>query len=533
MHIADYIRDVLVPANTAVTAMQRAGLPIDLDRLCETRETWRKELTELKAYVEGESQKVGTPIKYSPKNGIHPPIMANFLFKGLKLQPGTMTDTGAPSTDQESLMEYASLTVPKPDDHPVVRAVLQIRSMSKATAAYLDSFEATRQSDGCCHPKYNWALRTSRLSAEDPPVHQLPEHSDERVIKGIKACIVPRRKPARKDEDWDPRVHGSCWKWDVSGAEGAVRGAVLTDHYDVRDPVLWDYIRSGKDIHSKTASLIYSVEEGTYKKGTYERDIVGKTTYFAKQFGAHWKAVQFQFWKKARVRLSDEEAERICKNFDEGYPGLTQLYQDDMVRLGKNMDANGLSFCEDAYGRQRAIQIPTAMIKKFDRVRGKWNMAGVRNNDPDFKLLQHAFHVNANTPTQSINASDTLWMLALLYHGEYVDLKVPPVWADGGIPFPEAKDWGLNEGPGPGGKPMLSWHMNTVHDSGWGDCAPGVYLEATAKLLWRRCRAVPLDWRLAADIPYRIDLMVGPDMARMEPYNKVAARFGLEPVPER
>ena len=189
------------------------------------------------------------------------------------------------------------------------------------------------------------------------------------------------------------------------------------------------------------------------------------------------------------------------------------------------------------------MQIPRASIRRFDRSAEEWDLAVLENmwredRSPSLELQEekkkpyHAFHIAANTPTQSTQASDALWMLALCYLGEYVPLRVPPIWERDGAPFPEAAGWQMHEGPGPGGKPFLSWHCNTVHDSGWGDCAPG-YLEPTAKLLWRRCTAVPLDWRIEADVPYRIELKVGPDMARLRPYNSVAREFGLEPVPER
>ena len=276
MHVADYLRDVMVPANVAVAAIQRAGLPIDLDQLHRTRDAWRRELKEMQAYVEGEATKVGTPLRYSEQSGVHPPTMAAFLFRGLGLEPGKMTASGAGSTDSESLMDYASLSVPRPDDHPVVTAVLRIRSMAKGIGTYLDAFERTVRPDGACHPKFNWALRTSRLSAEDPPVHQIPEHSEKQIADGVKSCIVPRVSPARDRSAWDPRKHGSCFRWDISGAEAAIRAAMLTDHYGVRDPVAWDYIRAGKDIHSKTASIIYDVPEGTYTKGAFEREVVGK-----------------------------------------------------------------------------------------------------------------------------------------------------------------------------------------------------------------------------------------------------------------
>jgi len=524
--IADYYRQILVPANVAVSAIRRAGVPVDMLRVRTLREVWLKEVRELEAFVEGEAAKVGVALRYSEKHAVPPVDLAAFLYghrggpKGLGLTCYGETETGLPSTADDDLMPYASLKVPRDDDHPAVRAVLQIRSLAGAVGRYLDSFERTVRADGCCHPKFNWALRTARLSAQDPPMHQIPERADRRVADAVKACIVPRIAPAPNPMDWDPRKHGSCIRWDIAGAEAAIRAAMLTHRFCSRpDPVAWEYIRLGKDIHSKTASLIFNVQEGTYKKGTYERDTVGKNTFFAKIFGATWWTVQDTAWKKARVWLPDAEAMKINDNFDSGYTGLVELYGLDKRRLGE------LGYCEDAYGRRRHIEIPSGAEFK----NGEWI---VRDKQVQ-KALDHCFHIAANTPTQSTNATDNLWMIALCYHGEYVELRVPPMWESGGIPFPEAAGWRMHGGPGPGGEPLLAWHMNTVHDSGWGDCAPGHHLEAASKLIWRRCRAVPLDWRLEADVPYRIDLQVGPDMAHLRDYNKVAQEFGLEPMPER
>jgi hypothetical protein len=545
--VADYLRDVLVPANVAVAAIQRAGLPIDVAQLRRTREAWQRELAEMEAYVEGEAAKVGVTLKYSERHGVHPPKMAAFLFGGLGLAAGKPTAKGGQSTDAESLLEYASINVPwtaerpGPDgqvDHPVVSAVLKIRSVAKGIGTYLDSFERTVRADGACHPKINWALRTSRLSAEDPPVHQIPERSDPQVADGVKSCIVPRVKPclAPGREGWDPRKHGSCGRWDINGAEAAWRAAALADHYGVRDPIAYDYIRLGKDIHSKTASIIYEVPEGTYQKGSFERDSVGKPSFFGQLFGGSWKALKWQMWKEGRIHLSDDEVKRIVANFAKGYSGITALYEVDKTMLGERMDTsatdgkgNVLSWCEDPYGRIRAVEIPKELAGRFQN--GVWR-GGYETDYELSKRLNHAFHIAANTPTQSANASDTLWMLALLYAGEYVELRVPPLWERGGVPYPEAAGWAMHGGPGPGGKPFQAWHCNTVHDSGWFDCAPG-YLEPTAKLITRRCTALPQDWRLEADVPYRIELKVGPDMSDLRPYNKVAREFGLEEIPDR
>lgn len=539
MKIEQYYHDVLVPGNVAVSALRRAGLPVDVARIREFRAKFLADLVELKKFVTGEAAKRGRALSYdSQTHSIDPGVLADFLFSpesagGYGLEVRAKTEKGNPSTADEGLSWYASLAVPRPDDDPLVRAVLKIRSLAGAVSKHLDKWEACRRADGCIHPRFNWALRTARLSAEDPPVHQIPERSDMEVADAIKSCIVPRVSPATLATDeplgrgddwldwllswWDPREHGTCWRWDISGAEAAIRAAMLTHRFCSKpDPIAWEYIRLGKDIHSKTASLIYGVPEGTYKKGSYQRDAVGKPSFFAWIFGAKKKTMRDQIWRQARMWLDDEEANRL-DGMARGYTGLVELYERDKVEFGR------LGYSEDAYGRRRSIPVPKGA--HFDGERWRYGKEVAWEMD-------HAFHIMANTPTQSTNAIDNVFMLALLYHGEYVDLRVPPMWEAEGLHFPEAASWQLHEGAGPGGKPLRAWHMNTVHDSGWGDSAPG-HLEPTAKVIWRRCHAVPLDWRLEADVPYRIDFQVGPDMSRLVLYNKVAKKLGLDPLPKR
>jgi len=537
MDLWSYYSQIFVPANVAVSALRRAGLPIHLNRLRETRATWEREIGELERMIEGEAATRGVVLKFSKAHALGPKVLHDFLYsaRGLGLEikkwtaPSATYPQGQPSTDDEALLSYASIKNPKPDDHAVVTALLKIRSLNKGLSTYLFNFERTLRGDGACHPKFNWALRTSRLSAEDPPVHQIPERSDKVVAEGVKACIIPRVTPAPGREEWDPRKYGSCFRWDIVGAEACIRGAMLPALFCSRpDPVLWEYLRKGKDVHSKTASLIYGVPEGTYKKGSYERDQVGKIVFFAKIFGAMWTTLQHQVWTEARIRLPDPEARRISDAFEAGYSGLTELYEWDKEHLGQ------IGYAVDGYGRRRWIGLPEG-VRYVGRLNGKtrWDVQGRTEDERKARWtdLNHRFHVAANTPTQGMNATDTLWMLALLYHGEYVELRVPPMWEARGVSFPEAKDWRFHGGPGPGGKPFQAWHFNTVHDSGWGDCAPG-YLEAVAKTIYRRCTALPFDWRLKADVPYRVELTVGPDMGTLQSYNKVAKTFGLEPLPE-
>ena len=535
MKIADYVRQVFVPGNVAVSALRRAGLPIDIKRLEVTRDRLVRDMREYEKLVEGEAAKRGINLKYSEAHTAPEGPLVELLFgaKGVCGEPKHMTASGKrPSTEQETLAEYASLSMHREDDNPVAYAVMRVRSLQRGVSTYLNAFERTRRADGACHPKFNWAVvRTARLSAEEPPVHQLPEKADPEVAYAIKSVIVPRVRPAPSPEDWDPRKHGSCFRWDIVGAEAAIRAAMMTKLFCHQPSPLWEYLRLGRDPHARNAALIMNTAEfkpdgtPTWPKGSIERDAAGKQTFFAKLFGGTWVTVQATVKREARLDWTDEWAQTVSDRFDDGDPALVELYQLDGHQLGTH------GWVQDAYGRRRFIGLPPDTSYRGVGPDGKcqWEY---RSPIPARRralqrLLDRRWHQAANTPTQSTNASDTLWMLALSYLGEYVELRVPPLWEGRGLLYPEAKGWRLHGGPGPGGRPFQAWHTNTVHDSGWGDCAPG-YLEPLAKVMMRRCTALPLDWRLKADVPYRIELKVGPDQANMIDYNKVAKRFGLE-----
>lgn len=536
MHIWDTYRYEFVPANTACSAMRMAGMYVDVERAAAHVADFDAKLAKLEKYIEGEAAKAGVALKFSDKHAAPQKKLAAFLFtapRGLNLKVIEWSEkTGEPSTGSASLTWYASVDHPRKEDNKVVYAILKQRSLAGARAKYLIGFPAARRADGCIHPHSNWAtVRTARLSMSDPPVHQIPEHSDDEVATAVKSIFVPRVKPARTAAEWDPRRHGSFYRWDVAGAEAAIRAAVLTKRFCTSPLTLYDYIRSGKDMHAKTASIIFDVPEGTYKKGDSQRDVVGKQITFALLYGGSWKTVQTTIWDRARVWIDDDTAKRYFAAFFAGYPELPELYERDKRQLGETTVAMAASgrpgYCEDGFGRRRGVVLPDGVTYEGVDDDGvtQWT---VPDDAKARRALEHCFHVVANTPTQSMCAATVLWALALLYHGEYVPLAVPAMWT---APlFPEARNWKID------GQSLHAWQTNTVHDSGWGDCGPGKdgrELERVAKVIWRRCQAVPWDWLLDTDVPLRIELKVGADASDMRPYNTVAEQFGLEPMPLR
>jgi hypothetical protein len=529
MQVSDYYRQVFVPANAAITAMQIAGIPVSKERAAAQVEAWTKELKTLEKYVEEEAAQRGIALRYSPAHSLKEEPLHDFLFaspRGLCLEVGKQTASGKRAAmDDEAMLPYAAIgPLHREDDHPIVYALLKIRSISKAMGTHLGGLVKYCRADGAAHPHYKWILQnTTRLSAEDPPVHQLPERADPDVAKLVKACIVPRVEPWLGDpDDWDPREHGFVFRADVAGAEAIIRAGCIA-----KCRVSVPYLQSGGDIHSRTASILYLVPEGTYKKGTNERDTVGKGCYFLFIFGGSKAALRRNMWKNARVKLSDEESGVYHQRFFAGYADLATRYNVDTMLMFEN------GYVEDLYGRRWVLPPPPGVSPYWKDGELKFNLpeGSPQKRNAVWRTLENRRHIYANRPTQASQATTTLWCIALCHHGEYVELQSPECL--GGVPiFPEASGWALNGGSGPGGKPMLAWTSNTVHDSLWGDGAPG-YIEPTVKLITRRFTGVPADFLIETNMPWRVGIDVGPDMGHLRPYNDVAKQFGLEPLPKR
>jgi DNA polymerase I-like protein with 3'-5' exonuclease and polymerase domains len=532
VRVADYVRHVLTPGNVAVSRLRMNGLPTDRERIRKSIAKWKAECGKYEERVVDWGASRGMALKFSAAHQLPKVQLQEVLFgdKGLGLPMEVFSEiTGEASTGKGALMKYASIMNPRPDDDPIVTAILKLRSLHKAVGTYGLGYEKLIRADGCLHSQFSWALRTARLSAEKPNIQNITERADKEVADEIKSWFVPRCAPAPSVEEWDPRVHGSVFRWDIAGAEAVIRIACLTKHYGYED-LAYDLLRKGMDIHSKTACVIFDKPDGTFKKGDLERDGVGKNTTFAKIYGATWKTVQRTVWEKARHWLDDDEAKAVSDNWEKLYPGVMAMYERDKEQIAT------LGYVEDGYGRRRFIELPKGVVyagrNEHDKV--AWRFPRDLSNEEFGKMrwaVENACHMAANTPTQSMSASDCLWMVALTTLGEYVPLRLPPMWADQGLMFPEAAGWRMNEGPGPGGEPTNAWYSNTVHDSAWGDAAPGRHIETAAKIVWRRCQAVPMDWRIETDVPYRVEFKVGPDHAHLLDYNKVAAKFGFEPLP--
>lgn len=169
---------------------------------------------------------------------------------GLGLKPSKISEkTGAPSVDEQSLSTLQH-------KHPIVPLLMEWQEITKLKGTYIDGL-LPRLRSGRLHPDFNLhRTKTSRLSASNPNLQNIPRESSLREL------FVASEGEVLIDADYD---------------QIELRVFCMFS----QDPVMSKYFIDGIDIHKGAAAAIFnkSVEEITKE----ERQI-GKMTNFLTGF---------------------------------------------------------------------------------------------------------------------------------------------------------------------------------------------------------------------------------------------------------
>lgn len=128
------------------------------------------------------------PINLNSKKDL-PELM--FSKKGFKMTPLKETNSGSPSTDEESLiklrLEYKD---PKCDKAIFLDNLLELRGLEKMYKTYIVGWNEKIQDDSRLHGRYNiTGTDSNRFSSADPNMQQIPKTSVDPNIK--KQLIAP------------------------------------------------------------------------------------------------------------------------------------------------------------------------------------------------------------------------------------------------------------------------------------------------------------------------------------------------------
>ncbi len=156
--------------------------------------------------------------------------LANILFKKLRLKTIKRTPKGQPSTESSVLEALVG-------EHPIVKDILEYRTLEKLRSTYLKPLPEMVKEDGRLHTTFNnLATATGRLSSKNPNLQNIP----------IKGELGPRMR--------------SCFV----AKEGYLLIASDYSQIELRilahlsqDPYLLKSFEMDEDIHANTASLLF------------------------------------------------------------------------------------------------------------------------------------------------------------------------------------------------------------------------------------------------------------------------------------
>ncbi|MDQ6839969.1 MAG: DNA polymerase I [Actinomycetota bacterium] len=305
------------------------------------------------------------------------PQLRRVLFNNLGLVPQKRTKTGF-STDAQTLEKLRG-------QHPIIESLLRWREVEKLRSTYGESLLAEVAADGRIHATFNQTVaRTGRLSSDQPNLHNIPIRSEEG--RRFRRCFVPtvgRRFLVADYNQIELRVIAHL----------------------AEDPGLVEAFRTGTDIHTTTASRIYSVEPGAVTLAMRSK---AKMVSYGLAYGME------AYGLAQRLAIPVIEADEILRAYFEGFPSV-RAYMDRVVA-----EARDRGYTETLMGRRRLI--PELQSSRYQvRAAGERQAmnAGIQG------LAADIFKVALVRLDAALGAEGLTSRLVLQVHDEVI-VEVPP-----------------------------------------------------------------------------------------------------------
>jgi DNA polymerase I len=297
--------DLEVPLISVIGDLELAGVKIDVEQLTSMSGTFEAELSRLeKACYEAAGQEFNLG---SPKQ------LQKVLYEDLGLRIVKRTKTG-PSTD-------ASVLEALVDDHPLPQSILEYRQVQKLKSTYVDALpRMVSPKTGRVHTVMNQAVAaTGRLSSTDPNLQNIPIRTE--LGRQLRRVFVA--EPKRK-----------LISVDYSQIELRVMA-----HFSA-DPVLTDAFKTGMDVHTRTASVLFEVDP---KDVTSVQRGQAKTVNFGVLYGMGPMRLARQLGMQRRA------ASKFIEDYFQRQPGV-QKYIEDTLKTAREE-----GFIRTLLGRRRRV----------------------------------------------------------------------------------------------------------------------------------------------------------------------------------
>ncbi len=238
--------------------------------------------------------------------------LGEILFDKLQLPPVKKTKTGY-STNADVLEKLRPM-------HPIVDAVLEYRMLTKLYSTYAEGLLKVIADDGRIHTTFqNMVTATGRLSSTEPNLQNIPVRRE--LGSEIRKMFVADEGCVLVDADY-------------SQIELRVLAHIADDAH------MQQAFLSGEDIHSVTASQVFSVPLDAV---TPDMRRNAKAVNFGIVYGiSAWSLSQ-------DIAVTPEEAKRYIDAYLENYSGV-RSYMKNIVEQAKEA-----GFVSTIYGRRRYL----------------------------------------------------------------------------------------------------------------------------------------------------------------------------------
>lgn len=296
--------DIEMPASYVLYAMEHEGMYVKKD--------------ELKAYSEMLSGSIEVLEKRIYEQAGHefninsPKQLGVVLFEEMGLVGGKKTKTGF-STSAEVLEKLAS-------DCPVVKDILEYRTLAKLKSTYADGLVNYIGSDGRIHSNFNQTITaTGRISSDNPNMQNIPTRME--LGRKIRKVFVPKTGFKYVDADY-------------SQIELRLLAAFS------KDEQLVNAFNEGQDIHALTASKVFGVDIDKVDSNMRRS---AKAVNFGIVYGIS------SFGLSQDLDISKAEAKKYIDEYFNSYPGISAYLEDCKERAKKD------GYSETFLGRRRPI----------------------------------------------------------------------------------------------------------------------------------------------------------------------------------
>ena len=298
------LTEIEIPLSEVLAQMELIGFAVDANGVITYGEMLDSKIKELMLLIYDD---VGYEFNLnSPKQ------LGSALFEKLGLPTRKKTKSGY-STNAEVLesLRYA---------HPVVKRILEFRTLSKLKSTYCDAMQKVISEDGRIHSKFNQVeTRTGRISSTDPNLQNIPVRTD--VGRELRRFFCAKEGCVLVDADY-------------SQIELRVLAHVAKDQAMIRA------FQNNDDIHSITASQVFHMPPDMLTP-------LMRSRAKAVNFGIVYGIGAFSLAKD--IGVTRKEADHYIKEYLSHYSGVDR-YMKEVVALAKEQ-----GFVETIFHRRRYL----------------------------------------------------------------------------------------------------------------------------------------------------------------------------------